>query len=313
MITLQNWLADRKRKYADGLALFQALAPEEMRKKYIAFFSEVKEVPQFDSHFTVLVNKLTTVARLSSAQPQITISERGSILLKTAVAATKAIEKTADQLKGDKVLKEILVKESELFKLQDKITELEEDNDDKSGEIDQLQAELEEAQEELQELQDQFALLRPGAKIATYSSLPDNIRTIFDEVRQITPLYAALFTEMQNEALTPEQRKPIFLHADQVLEFWPRRAKLWDQIDAWAEGKQIQLKTEVQKTEELPADQLLKGMQIANRIERLRENIRRTETSIAQHEKNGKLNLRQKAEQRLAYYKRELAELDNLK
>lgn len=244
MITLQNWLADRKRKYADGLALFQALAPEEMRKKYIAFFSEVKEVPQFDSHFTVLVNKLTTVARLSSAQPQITISERGSILLKTAVAATKAIEKTANQLKGDKVLKEILVKESELFKLQDKITELEEDNDDKSGEIDQLQAELEEAQEELQELQDQFALLRPGAKIATYSSLPDNIRTIFDEVRQITPLYAALFTEMQNEALTPEQRKPI---ADQVHELWSRRAKLWDQIDAWAEGKQIQLKTEVQK------------------------------------------------------------------
>ncbi len=310
MITLQNWLADRKRKYADGLALFQALAPEEMRKKYIAFFSEVKEVPQFDSHFTVLVNKLTTVARLSSAQPQITISERGSILLKTAVAATKAIEKTANQLKSDKVLKEILVKESELFKLQDKITELEEDNDDKSGEIDQLQAELEEAQEELQELQDQFALLRPGAKIATYSSLPDNIRTIFDEVRQITPLYAALFTEMQNEALTPEQRKPI---ADQAHELWTRRAKLWDQIDAWAEGKQIQLKTEVQKTEELPADQLLKGMQIANRIERLRENIRRTETSIAQHEKNGKLNLRQKAEQRLAYYKRELAELDNLK
>ena len=310
MITLQNSLADRKRKYADGLALFQALAPEEMRKKYIAFFSEVKEVPQFDSHFTVLVNKLTTVVRLSSAQPQITISERGSILLKTAVAATKAIEKTANQLKSDKVLKEILVKESELFKLQDKITELEEDNDDKSGEIDQLQAELEEAQEELQELQDQFALLRPGAKIATYSSLPDNIRTIFDEVRQITPLYAALFTEMQNEALTAEQRKPI---ADQVHELWSRRAKLWDQIDAWAEGKQIQLKTEVQKTEELPADQLLKGMQIANRIERLRENIRRTEISIAQHKKNGKLNLRQKAEQRLADYKRELAELDNLK
>ena len=180
--------------FFDGVDVVK-LSPEEMRKKYIAFFSEVKEVPQFDSHFTVLVNKLTTVARLSSAQPQITISERGSILLKTAVAATKAIEKTADQQKGDKVLKEILVKESELFKLQDKITELEEDNDDKSGEIDQLQAELEEAQEELQELQDQFALLRPGAKIATYSSLPDNIRTIFDEVRQITPLYAALFTE----------------------------------------------------------------------------------------------------------------------
>ena len=203
------------------------------------------------------------------------------------------------------------MKESELFKLQDKITELEEDNDDKSGEIDQLQAELEEAQEELQELQDQFALLRPGAKIATYSSLPDNIRTIFDEVRQITPLYAALFTEMQNEPLLRSNARPI---ADQVHELWSRRAKLWDQIDAWAEGKQIQLKTEVQKTEELPADQLLKGMQIANRIERLREicpahgnllspNMRKTES----------LTSGEKAEQRLAYYKRELAELDNLK
>ena len=97
------------------------------------------------------------------------------------------------------------------------------------------------------------------------------------------------------------------------MSFGPAVPKLWDQIDAWAEGKQIQLKTEVQKTEELPADQLLKGMQIANRIERLRENIRRAETSIAQHKKNGKLNLQQKAEQRLADYKRELAELDNLK
>ena len=54
-------------------------------------------------------------------------------------------------------------------------------------------------------------------------------------------------------------------------------------------------------------------MQIANRIERLKENIRRTEVSIQTHDKNGKLNLKHKAEKRLEEYKHELAELEGLK
>lgn len=307
---LQNWLADRQRTYADGLALFRELAPEDMRRKYLAYFSEVETVPQFDSHFTVLINKLTTVARIEGEKPQVTISDKAVQVLATAVNMAKAVDKAADEQKGNKILKDILIKESELFKLQDRIVELEDDNEDKSDEINQLESDLEEAREELRELQDQFSSLRPGAKIVTYSSLPDDIRSLFDEARQITPLYASLFTEMQNEALTPEEREPI---AKQVHELWTRRASLWDQIDAWAEGKQLQVKTEVPKTEELPADQVLRGMQIANRIERLKENIRRTETSIAQHEKSGKLNLRQKAEQRLADFKQELMVLENRK
>lgn len=309
-ITLQNWLANRQRRYADGVALFRSLAPEEMKSKYLSFFSEVSDAPQFDNHCTVLVNKLTSITRMAGARPQMMAVEVAAKTMVTAVAVAKAADAKANEVLGDKVLKEILVKETELFALQDKITALEDDNEDKSEEIAALESDLEEAQEELQELQDRLAVLRPGAKIVTYTSLPDNIRLIFDRVRYITPLYASLFTEMQNESLTPEQRAPI---ANQVHDLWIERAGLWDQIDAWAEGKHVALKLQEKRTEELPTDQVLKGMQIANRIERLKENIRRTEVSISNHDKNGKKNLKQKAEQRLEVYRKELAELEGMK
>lgn len=309
-VSLQNWLADRQRKYADGLALFRELAYEDMKRKYLAYFSEVDNVPPFDSHFTVLINKLVIISRMAGAQPQETKTVIAAKAIATAVNVARTADKVIDKAKGEKVLKEILVKESELLALRDRITDLELSNEDKDGEIEDLEAELESTQEELQELQDQFAVLRPGAKIATYSALPENIQMMFDRIRKITPLYASLFTEMQNESLTPDQREPI---AKQVYDLWQERAGLWDHIDAWAEGKQIKLQVPEKRTEELPTDQVLKGMQIANRIERLKENIRRTEVSIANHDKNGKMNLKQKAEQRLNAYQKELAELEGMK
>ena len=306
-VTLQNWLADRQRRYADGVALFQALAPEDMKRKLSGYFNEVQDAPQFDSHYTVLVNKLAVIARNTGAQKVVMASDRAAGLIATAVNVTKAVDKAADKVHGEKVLKEILVKESELFALRDRIRALENDNEDKTDEIEGLESDLEEKSEELEELQEKFALLRPGAKIVTYSSLPDNIRPMFDRVREITPLYASLFTEMQNESLTPEQREAI---ATKVYALWIERAGLWDQIDLWAEGKKVELKVEEKRTEELPTDQVIRGMKMANRIERLKENIRRTEVSVINHDKNGKLNLKQKAEQRLEGYKQELAELE---
>ena len=34
-ITLQNWLANRQRRYADGVALFRSLAPEEIGRAHV--------------------------------------------------------------------------------------------------------------------------------------------------------------------------------------------------------------------------------------------------------------------------------------
>ena len=79
------------------------------------------------------------------------------------------------------------------------------------------------------------------------------------------------------------------------------------------EGKHVAVKLREKRAGELPTGQGLKVMQTAKRIERLKENIRRTEVSSSNHDKNGKKNLKQKAEQRLEVYRKELAELEGMK
>ncbi|MCD7851880.1 MAG: hypothetical protein LUH63_20460 [Parabacteroides sp.] len=105
MDKLYSWLSDRKRKYADGLSLFRELAPEEMKKKYLTYFSEVQDAPQFDSHYTVLVNKLSSVARMAGAKPQRMKSETVTKALISAVNVAKAVDKAVGKVEGDKVLK----------------------------------------------------------------------------------------------------------------------------------------------------------------------------------------------------------------
>ncbi len=304
------WLSNRQRKYADGLELFKKHAQDDMKKKHLSFFSEVKNPPQFDTHFTVLINKLNTVLRTSGQKVQVTASEQAVKVLKTAVETSQKIQSVLNKEEGKRVLSEIKQAESELFDLQDRIEELEADNDDKSDEIEDLEAELESKSEELLDLQNKLSNLNTGVKIVTYSALPDEMKFIYNRIREITPLYAALFTEMSNDKLTPEEREPI---ANQVNDLYCERADLWNRLDAWAEGRQVQLDVQEQKTEELPTDDVHKGIQIANRIERLKENIRRTELAITGHAKNGKENLKTKAEQRLADYKKELNELETMK
>lgn len=304
------WLSNRQRKYADGLDLFKKHASEDLKKKHLSFFSEVSNPPQFDTHFSVLINKLNTVLRTSGQRVQVSTSEAAAMIIKTAVNKTEQLKESLNKAEGERVLSDIKKAEQELFELQDRIEELEDDNDDKSGEIEELEAELGSKNEELLELQDRLSQLRTGVKIVTYSALPDEMKFIYNRIREITPLYASLFTEMSDEKLTPEEREPI---AQQVNSLYLERAELWNKLDTWAEGRHIQLDVQEQKTEDLQTDDVHKGMQIANRIERLKENIRRTEVAIRGHIKNGKENLKIKAEQRLEDYKKELSELEKMK
>ncbi len=304
------WLSNRQRKYADGLELLKKHASDDLKKKHLSFFSEVSNPPQFDTHFTVLINKLNTVLRTAGHQVQVTTAEQAVNVIKTSVETSQKIQHALNKEEGKRVLSKIKQAESELFELQDRIAELEPDNDDKSDEIAELEAYWASKNEELIDLQNNLSNLQTGVKIVTYSSLPEDMKYLYNRIREITPLYAALFTEMSDEKLTPEEREPI---AKQVNDLYNERAALWDRLDAWAEGKQVQLDVQETKTEDLQADDVHKGIQIANRIERLKENIRRTEMAITGHAKSGKENLKVKAEQRLADYKKELSELEKMK
>lgn len=144
-----------------------------------------------------------------------------------------------------------------------------------------------------------------GLRVVRYTDLPADQRKDYDEIRRITPLYGSLFAEMQDCSIADDRRAEI---AAQVVELYDRKRELWARMDQWAEqgGVKLELDERAPQTE----DPMIEGMRIACRIERLKENIRRTRQSIDRHERNGKLNYLAKSRQRLGDYERELAELE---
>lgn len=144
-----------------------------------------------------------------------------------------------------------------------------------------------------------------GLRIVRYADLPADQRKDYDEIRRITPLYGSLFAEMQDRSIADDRRAEI---AAQVVELYDRKRALWARMDQWAERGGVKL--ELDERAPQAEDPMVEGMRIACRIERLKENIRRTKQSIERHERNGKLNYLEKSRQRLGDYEREMEELE---
>ena len=292
MMTIQMWLSNRLRKYADGVALFKANATPLMLKSFGGFFGEVSNVPPFDNHFSVLVNKLTIIMRDNR--------ETKSILL----GGTKTVD---SQIKVDALIIALQEKEREHIDLINEIDELTDEGDEKSEEINELSDQRDEMENEIRSLHDQIESLHQGLKIVTYTNLPDDIKALYDRTRAITPLYAVCFNDMANESLTDEERAEL---AEQVKSHYDERAECWKQIDDWSNSTGAKLYLEKFIEEKTPEQTAIKqGVDLVNRIERLKENIKRCEKALLKHKENGKENYAATTELKIKEYQ---AELDSL-
>ena len=244
MTDLRSWLDDRGRSYAVGLSFFKALASEADRQQLLPFFLEVQEPPPFDTHFTVLVNRLRKLAKSVGG---LFTPPAQAFSRPTAPAVSPAISV----------------------------------------------------------MQEEDRPARTGLRVVRYADLPADQRNDYDEIRRITPLYGSLFAEMQDRSIADDRRAEI---AAQVVELYDRKRELWARMDQWAEQGGVRL--ELDERAPQAEDPMIEGMRIACRIERLKENIRRTRQSIDRHERNGKLNYLARSRQRLGDYERELAELE---
>jgi len=247
-MTIKQWLADRRRKYADGLALFNRYASSELKSKFGAYFNEVNSCPAFDGHMTTLVNKLTVIDR--DAVVTQSVEKKASV---GVVSVGNNQSKSSGKAAG---------------KASDK-TET------------------------------------PAVKI-TLADLPDELQGRVKRIREITPLYAAAFTEMSSEAIQDKDRAEL---AKEVFNLWYERKSIWDELDGYAKSKNALLDVGFAQPEPLPSNPLLDAMALAKRIERLKEKIARTEKAITMHSENGKENLRAAACERLGKFNKELADL----
>lgn len=292
--SLYDWLDSRQSSYSDGLSFFRLYASREEREKYLAYFEQVDDVPAFDAHFVILKKRLARIAK-----------EKGGNIQLYATAESK--EQAKQTVENDKrILLSIKQQEKQILQLEDQISNIDDRSEDNEDRIGQVEMQIEQVNESIEEMKQQLS--SRGARIVTFSSLPEHLRESFLRIRKITPLYAALFTEMQNSTISNEERLKT---AEQVYELWKERRNRWKEIDRWAAETGVTLDLTESKPDD-PNKEQLDEEAIKDRMERLRQNIRRTERSIEMHQKNGKLNYLERSKKRLADFELELNKLEEI-
>lgn len=298
---LISWLGDRQRKYADGLALFNTLAKEPMKKKFAAYLSAAPEAPSiFDPHFTQLVNCLSKLDKEIKFSPSLYPAAMEEVIIVKTISDTERMEALEEKRDAIATLEETL------DDLKSRISDLENDSESHGEELASLQEQLDEKMGELCSLQNEVnALNSPGVKIITEESLTPSMRKAYDRIKEITPLYASLHNDIANQDIPAEERQPM---AEELCKLDDERRKLWKQIDSWAEGKgPLQLE---EKRPEFSDNSIVRGIEIARQIKRLKNNIANSKTAAERAKADGKQTVMQNALDRISKYEAELATLE---
>lgn len=298
---LKQWLGNRQRNYADGVALFNALAKKVQKEKYGSYFKAAPSNPHlFDPHYTQLINVLTKIEREIRESPE----------LYPNATETVVTVKEMDEQERSSVLatrqKEMTEHEKAIYDLKEKISELENDAENNTDEINCLQEQIEDHQTELNQLrQDVDALNTPGVKIITESSMPVSIKKAYARIKEIAPLYASLHNDIANESLSEDERKPL---AEKLCKLDDERRRLWNAIDSWAEGKgTLSLEAERPSFSDNP---VVRGIELARHVKRLKQNIANSKKAAAKAKEDRRQVVYENAMKRIAGYQADLDETE---
>lgn len=299
---IQAWLANPSGRYSDGIAIFEQLAPTEIKKKYLEYLKSVTAPRQHDIHFAMLINKVSDIERKIKLNPK--AFENIELVLKETGpdAATLAAieEKTAkiaelkiklQSVKSDN--SELISENQELF---EKVEDLESELDSATDTIDELESQISELETEIDSLK-----AKRGLQIVALKDMPEDIRKKYERIQQITPLMGSIHGQISVEGLHDKTREKL---VKQLLELDDERRQNWDDIESWSEGRQTEEFTI--EVPEYDADPTVAGAQMARRIERLKENITRSQETADTTEKG---TIKANALKRIEAYNSELEEL----
>lgn len=299
---LFNWLANRQRKYADGMALFRVLANDSMKQRYGLYLERCADGVShpFDPRFTQLVNCLSKIAQ--NIRSGMVIEAAEEELDARQLSDAEAEKQVALKKRNDRIQELDDLNED----LQARIGYLEDGSDEHAEEIEALKLQVESNLEEIMQLRKEVdELSAPGVKVVTEASLPDPLKKAYARIKEIAPLYASLHHDLTNPELDDEERKKL---ANQLCDLDDERRKLWQSIDQWAEGKaSLELN---EKRPEYSDNAVVRGYEIARQMKRLKENIRNSQAAAEKAQTDGKQNVYENAMKRIARYEAELKELE---
>lgn len=301
---LEAWLEKPSERYSDGVTIFEQLAPADIKKKYIDFFKEVSQPKQSDIHFSMLINKVGAIYLKVKSNPK--AFENVELIFKETGpdADTQAlIEEKNKKIEVLRVKLEVLKSDN---------VDLISENENLSDNVETLETDLEDANQAIEDYESQISQLesdieilkaKRGLQIVAFKDLPEELQRKFERNREITPIMANLHAQISVEGLNGNTRKSLI---KKLTTFDDERRANWDEINDWSEGKTL-AEDVVVEVPEFSADPLVAGVQIARRIERLKENISRSQTVLESSEKE---TIKANAEKRIAMYSAELAELE---
>lgn len=296
---LINWLGNRQRKYADGVALFDALAKQVQKEKYSVYFAAAPANPHiFDPHFTQLINCLTRISREIREAPELYPAANESIV------EAKEVDEKARTEELTKRTAAIATHEQQIEELTERIEDLE--GSDNTGDISELQEQIDEHRAELEQLRKEVdALSNPGVKVVTEASMPTSIKKAYARIKEIAPLYASLHNDIANPDIEDEARKTL---ADELCKLDDERRRLWKAIDAWSEGKgTLSLDAKRPVFSDNP---VVRGIELARHVKRLKQNIVNSQRSADKAKEDGRQVVYDNAMSRIAGYEKELAEIE---
>ena len=300
---IQKWLANPSGRYFDGLAIFTQLASSDIKKKYLEYFKQVETEPkQHDIHFTMLINKVSAIAQNVQINPS--MFENIELVFKVNVPnedILKAIEEKDNQISELKAKIEELKNDHDdaldaNTELTDKVNDLESDVENATDEVAVYESELEKLEKELEELKS-----KQGVQIVAVNDLPEDIKLLYARNQEITPLMASIHAQISIEGLHAATRKKLVA---QLCELDDERRSNWDAINEWSEGKTAE--PVVKEEAGYDPDLVIAGAQMARRIERLNENIKRSQ-EVADN--TNKETIKANAIKRIEEYTVELEEL----
>lgn len=302
---ISAWLAKPSGRYSDGIAIFEQLAPTDIKNKYLDFFKSVKGEPkQHELHFAMLINKVSDIERKIKLNPK--AFENIELVLKVThpdAETLAAIEEKNAKLTALKIKVETLKNEN---------SNVISENEELTEKVEDLETDLDESKNTIEELENQISLLekdiealkaKRGVQIVAFKDMPAELQVKFERAKIITPLMGSLHSQISVPALNHKTREKL---VKQLLELDDERREIWDAINDWSEGNEVaeDAKPEVA---EYSADPIIAGAQIARRIERLKENIVRSQATADTTEKE---TIKENALARVESYKAELAELE---
>ncbi len=154
-----------------------------------------------------------------------------------------------------------------------------------------------------------------GIHIATYADLPPEQRAWYDRLREIAPLIGSLHADLSRTEADDAARRQT---ATELCRLDDERRRLWQQLDAWAEGQKQEQKQEAATQNPTPATQnptpstAEEQLQLLRRRKRLQDNILTARRTVERWQgKEGGEGYTARATARLESYRTELEQVQS--